>query len=96
MRVMDEVCIDRYKIFYCFVVKKAPGLETIENVMRLLPMIVQAVWGNKSPLFQLPHFTDDVLRHCVNKRVRVFGYCKRENYLGGNHRLYPKNFLFLQ
>ena len=52
-------------------VAKMPALETIENVMRLSPMLVQALWEKQSPLLQLPHFSEDMLRYCVTKKRRV-------------------------
>ncbi|CAF5024149.1 unnamed protein product, partial [Rotaria magnacalcarata] len=35
--------------------KNPPRLDTIENTMKLSPMIVQALGNLKSPLLQLPH-----------------------------------------
>ena len=32
-------------------------------------MVVQALWENKSPLLQLPHINEPMLRHFVTKRV---------------------------
>jgi len=32
-------------------------------------MSIQALWANKSPILQLPHVTEDMLRHFVNKKV---------------------------
>ncbi|XP_071485151.1 translocation protein SEC63 homolog [Diadema antillarum] len=49
---------------------KEPRLETIEHIMKLSPMIVQATW-DKSPLMQLPHFTEETLRLCQSKRRNV-------------------------
>ncbi|CAF3403353.1 unnamed protein product [Rotaria sp. Silwood1] len=43
-------------------VKNAPRLDTIENTMKLSPMLVQALLNTKSPLFQLPHITESHLR----------------------------------
>jgi hypothetical protein len=49
----------------------APRLETLENIMRLSPMIVQALWNKnkKSDLLQLPHLSENHLRHFVTKKV---------------------------
>ena len=47
-----------------------PSLETFENVMRLSQMLVQAKWGNVPALLQLPHLTQEHLRHFLTKRVR--------------------------
>uniref|UniRef100_T1JAW5 Tryptophan--tRNA ligase, cytoplasmic n=1 Tax=Strigamia maritima TaxID=126957 RepID=T1JAW5_STRMM len=48
-----------------------PSLDTIENVMKLSPLVVQGFWENKSPLLQLPHITEDNLRHFVTKKRNV-------------------------
>ncbi|XP_076062553.1 translocation protein Sec63 isoform X2 [Oratosquilla oratoria] len=52
-------------------ISRLPTLETIESCMRLSPHIVQALWESKNPLLQLPHLTEDSLRHFVNKRRHV-------------------------
>ncbi|XP_030850801.1 translocation protein SEC63 homolog [Strongylocentrotus purpuratus] len=49
---------------------KEPRLETIEHIMKLSPMVVQSTW-DKSPLMQLPHFTEETLRLCQSKRKNV-------------------------
>ena len=48
---------------------RIPRLDTIENMMRVSQMVVQAVWETKSSLLQLPHVTEDMLRHFVTKKV---------------------------
>ncbi|CAG0891185.1 unnamed protein product [Darwinula stevensoni] len=48
---------------------RLPSLETIENVMKLSPMIVQGLWNNKSPLLQLPHISDDFKHFVTRKKV---------------------------
>jgi len=47
---------------------KLPPIETIENCMKLAPMLIQALWEFKSPLLQLPHLTEDNLKYFVNKK----------------------------
>lgn len=42
---------------------RCPSLDTIENLAKLLPMIVQALWPKSSPLLQLPHITEQNLHH---------------------------------
>ncbi|KAF8771928.1 translocation protein SEC63 homolog [Argiope bruennichi] len=50
-------------------ISRIPNLDTIENAMKLSACIVQALWDNKSPLLQLPHINEDMLRHfCTRKR----------------------------
>ena len=45
------------------------NLETLDNIMKVSQMSIQALWANKSPILQLPHVTEDMLRHFVNKKV---------------------------
>ena len=46
-----------------------PRLDTIESVMKLSPMIVQAIWDNKCSLLQLPNIEESNLRHFATKKV---------------------------
>eukprot|EP00116_Pleurobrachia_bachei_P002077 sb/3462339/ len=48
-----------------------PNLQTFENLMRINVMAVQAMWSNQHPLFQLPHFTEDMLKYFMTKRNNV-------------------------
>lgn len=48
-----------------------PHLSTLENAMKLCPMVVQAMWEYQSPLLQLPHFNEDTLRHFERKNAKV-------------------------
>ncbi len=54
---------------FVVLVKNAPRLDTIENTMKLSPMIVQALWNTKSPLLQLPHIAESHLRFFETKKV---------------------------
>lgn len=49
---------------------RCPSLDTIENLAKLLPMIVQALWPKNSPLLQLPHITEQNLHYF--RRVSMF------------------------
>ncbi|RNA03877.1 translocation SEC63-like protein, partial [Brachionus plicatilis] len=50
----------------------APKLDTIENMMRLSPMIVQALWNkSKSNLLQLPHIEESHLKHFMTKKRNI-------------------------
>ncbi|GFY67510.1 translocation protein SEC63 homolog [Trichonephila inaurata madagascariensis] len=50
-------------------ISRIPNLETVENAMKLSACIVQALWESKSPLLQLPHITENMLRQfCSRKR----------------------------
>ncbi|XP_061398971.1 translocation protein SEC63 homolog [Musca vetustissima] len=51
-------------------VPRLPSIETIENCMKMSPMIIQALWEFKSPLLQLPHITDDHL-YFMNKKKHI-------------------------
>ncbi|OZC12628.1 hypothetical protein X798_00259 [Onchocerca flexuosa] len=48
---------------------RCPSLDTIENLAKLLPMIVQALWPKNSPLLQLPHITEQNLHHFRRNRI---------------------------
>merc|ERR1719189_3390638 len=50
---------------------RLPSLDTIEFVMKLSPLIVQALWDKQSPLLQLPHIEEDMLKHFHTKRRNI-------------------------
>uniref|UniRef100_A0A1W7R9M8 Translocation protein SEC63 n=1 Tax=Hadrurus spadix TaxID=141984 RepID=A0A1W7R9M8_9SCOR len=52
-------------------IARMPNLDTLESAMKLCSMIVQALWDNKSPLLQLPHVTEDMLRHFTTRRRNI-------------------------
>ncbi|KFM72645.1 Translocation protein SEC63-like protein, partial [Stegodyphus mimosarum] len=52
-------------------VTRMPTLDTIENTMKLCACIVQALWDNKSPFLQLPHVTEDMLRHFMTRKRNI-------------------------
>lgn len=52
-------------------ISRLPSLDTIENVMKLSGMIVQSLWENKSPLLQLPHIDETMLRHFADKKKKI-------------------------
>lgn len=54
-----------------FTVSKLPSIETIENCMKLSPMIIQGLWEFKSPFLQLPYVTDDHLRFFATKKRHI-------------------------
>lgn len=53
------------------VVSKLPSIETIENCMKLSPMVLQGLWEFKSPFLQLPFVTDDHLRLFMTKKRHI-------------------------
>jgi len=48
-----------------------PRLNTLENIMKLSPMMVQGLKENKSPLLQLPYFNDEFVRNCSQNKKRI-------------------------
>jgi translocation protein SEC63 len=60
--VMDEIL---------FIVPRLPTITTIENCMKLCPMIVQGFGEFKNPLLQLPHITEDNLKYFHAKKVLI-------------------------
>lgn len=52
-------------------VPRLPTIETIENCMKLSPMIVQGLWEYKSPLLQLPYITEDHLKYFTNRKKHI-------------------------
>ncbi|KAK2154638.1 hypothetical protein LSH36_262g02034 [Paralvinella palmiformis] len=50
---------------------RMPKLSTIEHIMKLSQMVVQALWEHNNPLQQLPHLTEDILKHFVTKRRNI-------------------------
>ena len=49
----------------------APNVTTFENLIKINAMSIQALWDNSSPLLQLPHFTEDLLKYFSTKRSNV-------------------------
>lgn len=58
-------------IDFVFPVPRLPTIETIENCMKLSPMIVQGLWEYKSPLLQLPYITEDHLKYFTNRKKHI-------------------------
>lgn len=52
-------------------VANLPSIETIENCMKLSPMILQGLWEFKSPFLQLPFVTEDHLRLFTTKKRHI-------------------------
>lgn len=49
-------------------IAKLPNITTIENCMKLSPMIIQGLWEHKNALLQLPHVSEDHLRYFISKK----------------------------
>ncbi|OXU27217.1 hypothetical protein TSAR_007043 [Trichomalopsis sarcophagae] len=76
-------CVNQLIVLaYARQVQHLPTITTIENCMKLSPMIVQAFWEFKNPLLQLPHISEDHLKYFKAKKVKSlqeFAQLKRED-----------------
>ncbi|VDO27479.1 unnamed protein product [Haemonchus placei] len=71
LRLTEEmISISQQLTFYSQT--KVP-IETLDNLLRLQPMFVQALWPKNSPLLQLPHITDHNLPYLRKGRVYSCG-----------------------
>ena len=52
-------------------ISRTPNLDTLENAMKLSALVVQALWDSKNSLLQLPHVSEDVLRHFTTRKRNV-------------------------
>lgn len=65
-------CINQLVMLgYAGRVQNIPFIESIENCMKLCPMIIQALWEHKSPLLQLPYITEDNLKYFIAKKRNI-------------------------
>lgn len=48
-----------------------PTIKTVENCMKLFPMVVQGFWDVANPFLQLPHINEDNLKYFLPKKVRL-------------------------
>ncbi|VVC92869.1 unnamed protein product [Leptidea sinapis] len=65
-------CINQLiALAYARRIPRLPTIETIENCMKMSPMIVQGLWEYKSPLLQLPYITEDHLKYFLNKKKHI-------------------------
>lgn len=66
----------------CHVLAHCPKLESIENLMRLSSMIVQALGSKtKNNMLQLPHIDESHLRYFFTKKVCLFYFYLSFTYL---------------
>lgn len=54
-------------------ITRLPSLDTVEATMRCSSMIVQALWDKQSPLLQLPHIEEDMLKYFHSRRRNIKG-----------------------
>jgi len=52
-------------------IARLPSLDTVEATMKCSAMVVQALWDKASPLMQLPHVEEDMLKHFYSKRRNI-------------------------
>nr|XP_022906015.1 translocation protein SEC63 homolog [Onthophagus taurus] len=71
--IQEQVnCVSQIIVLaYARRVQHLPSIDSIENCMKLCPMIVQALWEFKSPFLQLPHITEDNLKHFMSKKRQI-------------------------
>ncbi|KAL6430446.1 hypothetical protein ACFW04_007813 [Cataglyphis niger] len=72
-------------------VPRVPTITTIENCMKLCPMIVQAFWEFKNPLLQLPHITEDNLKYFHAKKRQIKSLQQFAQLKGEERRLILRN-----
>ncbi|XP_032683432.1 translocation protein SEC63 homolog [Odontomachus brunneus] len=72
-------------------VPRVPTITTIENCMKLCPMIVQGFWEFKNPLLQLPHITEDNLRYFLAKKRQIKSLQQFAQLKGEERRLILRN-----
>merc|ERR1712051_431677 len=52
-------------------IARLPSLDTVEATMKCSALVVQALWDKASPLLQLPHIEEDMLKHFYSKRRNI-------------------------
>merc|ERR1719418_451050 len=52
-------------------IARLPSLDTVESTMKCSALVVQALWDKASPLLQLPHIEEDMLKHFYSKRRNI-------------------------
>merc|ERR1719461_2666917 len=52
-------------------IARLPSLDTVEATMKCSALAVQALWDKASPLMQLPHIEEDMLKHFYSKRRNI-------------------------
>ncbi|KYN31808.1 Translocation protein SEC63 like protein [Trachymyrmex septentrionalis] len=72
-------------------VPRVPTITTIENCMKLCPMVVQGFWEFKNPLLQLPHITEDNLKYFHAKKRQIKSLQQFAQLKGEERRLILRN-----
>lgn len=73
-------------------VSRLPSIETIENCMKLSPMIIQGLWEYSRPLLQLPYLTEDHLKYFTTKRRHIKNLQQLAQLPAEESRAILKNF----
>jgi translocation protein SEC63 len=70
---VDSLCFFYQLILLAYAgrIGRLPSLDSIEHAMKLSPMVVQALWDKQSPLLQLPHIEEDMLKHFHSRRRNI-------------------------
>ncbi|XP_053677368.1 translocation protein SEC63 homolog isoform X1 [Anopheles nili] len=56
-----------FMLAYARKIQRVPSIETIENCMKLSPMIIQGLRESEHPLMQLPHMTKEMRAYMARK-----------------------------
>jgi translocation protein SEC63 len=66
-------------------IQRTPKIDTLENALRVFPMLVQALWPRNSNLLQLPHLTEPNVAYLrkvcllLCRIIRSYRYNERNN-----------------
>ncbi|KAK2709171.1 hypothetical protein QYM36_012987 [Artemia franciscana] len=81
--ILDNMCVCCSQLMmlpHTGQISKIPHLFSLENTMKLCPMIVQALWDQKNPLLQVPHIDEDILKYVNSKyHIKTLEQCVRLN-----------------
>ncbi|XP_066591579.1 translocation protein SEC63 homolog [Prorops nasuta] len=91
--IQDMVaCVNQViMLAYARRVPKVPSIKTVENCMKLCPMVVQGFWEFKNPLLQLPHITEDNLKYFLAKKRQIKSLQQFAQLKGEERRLILRN-----
>lgn len=67
--LINEMLSITQQLYFYGNLSRSPSLDTIENLTKLIPMIVQALWPKNSAILQLPHITEHNLHHFRRNRI---------------------------
>lgn len=73
-------------------VPRLPTIHTIENCMKLSPMIVQGFWQFTNPLLQLPHIEEEHLKYFLAKKRKIKSLQQLAQLKGDERRQILRSF----